>query len=336
LPFIQGISASLLARSQSSPDLLAASDVLACCAVALLPWCHRPETQALVSSLLAERAEADVEARRSLTESIEADRFALLNPAGTFGDFYYLPLRLSKTLGWLATSVLTARALGRPEPHEADVRRLFELLANNYSGAAVAMSDEQAPHIYLFVKACQACGWGDLARPILQRLFASITSVAGAVSRVELDPTQAFMYTMLRGVGQPAFDLKLVANPSQFVASLLLAGAAYGLAPEWNPQLRLLDGKFAHIYLPDDYAQFGTDVIANGNNYTYQIGHGVWTLEDTVSDFDSRCRPRVEQNPTIQQGETRALCVLSSYLFPNRIAYFLESDVEREADESEK
>ena len=332
LPFIRGISSSLLARSKSSPDLLASSDVLACCAVSLLPWCQRPETQALVRTLLTDRAEVDAEARRSLAESIESDKFALLSPTNAFGDFYYLPLRVSKTLGWLATSALTAQALGISEPHQADVRRLFELIINNYAGAIVAMSDEQASHYYLFVKACQIYGWDALARPVLQKLFESMTGVGGAVSNIELEPARAFTYTMLRGLGQPTYDLKLIANPSQFIASLLFTGAAYGMASEWNPELRSLDGKFASIYLPDDYAQFGLEVIPNGNNYTYQIGHGVWTLEEAANDFDSRCRPNIEQNQTIELGETRALCVLSSYLFPDRIAYFLESINCREAD----
>jgi hypothetical protein len=59
-------------------------------------------------------------------------------------------------------------------------------------------------------------------------------------------------------------------------------------------------------------------------NYTFTIGHDVWTLADLVNLFDRNCRPGLQDNESIRQPEVKALCVLASYLFPNRIPYFLE------------
>lgn len=325
LPFIRGVATSLRARAAASADLLAESNALACCAVALLPYCQDENARSSVRDLLKERALFDKQAREALLQSLQQDRYNLLSPVGSAGDFYYLPIRVSRILGWLGISALIDEILGLSDAQLRDeIQGLIDPVLEYYSGSVAAMSDEQASSVCLFIKACQMCEWDDPARAVLNRYFDSTISVAGAIARGELELDKTLLYILVRGMGQAHQAYKLLAAPSEFIAVLMLCGEAYGLADEWDTRLIALDHKSVNFYLPDDYLAFSAEHISNGQNYTFSIGNGVWSLADLAGEFKKNCWPQIEGNETISQNETRALCILSSYLFPNRVPYFLE------------
>lgn len=235
VPFLRGVATSMSTRSASSPDLLAESDVIACCALALLPFANHLETQALIRDLLRERSFYNEHGRRTLRQSLEANRFALLNVAWGPSDFHYLPIRVSKTIGWLASDIVIDHVLGRVDQNKNEsIRSLLGSIVNIYQGSLVAMSDQQAPHIYLLTKACKLCGWDDLAAVVLNATFKSFVSVRGAVARVDLEPSKAFDYTIARAFGQPDHDINMIARPSQLLAALMLSGSPIGLAEDWD------------------------------------------------------------------------------------------------------
>ena len=273
LPFVRGMATSFRARSSSSPDLLAESDVLACCAIALLPFQEDGASRVLARELMAERRSVDDTIRAALTESISSDWYALLSPSAPLGDFYYLPLRVSRILGWLASTILVDDLLGAEDRAEEDVRRTIALVVDAYEGSLVALSDEQAPHVFLLAKACQLRGWEDLGRRILRPYFDSLESVGGSVSRAGLESAEAFRYVMQRAAGQLGQELKILAGPSQFIPSLMVAGAAFGLDGEWNRRLLAFDGRYLDLYLPHDYREFGAKNIK-----TALISTRVWAM----------------------------------------------------------
>ena len=326
LPFVRGVATSFRARSSSSPDLLAESDVLACCAIALLPFQEDDAGRVLARDLMAERRSVDETIRAALTESVSSDQYALLSPSAPLGDFYYLPLRVSRILGWLASTILVDDLLGAEDRAEEDVRRTIALVVDAYEGSLVALSDEQAPHVFLLAKACQLRGWEDLGRRILRPYFDSLESVGGSVSRVGLESAEAFRYVMQRAAGQLGQDLKILAGPSQFIPGLMLAGAAFGFDGEWNRHLLAFDGRYSDLYLPHDYGEFGAKNIQNGTNFNPRVGHDFWTLSDLVEQFEATHCPAMASNETIRAGEARGLCVLAAYLLPDRMPYFLECD----------
>jgi Caspase domain len=324
-PFIRGVATSLSTRASSSADLLAESDVMACCALALLPLAQDGEKQALIRDFVREWSLFNEQARSSLDESLKANRFALLNTAMAPSDFYYLPIRVSKVLGWLASEVIIDDALNNIDRGKNDsIRSLAESVISLYSGSLTAMSDEQAPYIYLFAKACRLSGWDDLMVVVLNKMFESFISVEGAVAKAELEPGRAFNYTIARSYEQPAIEIVNIAQPSQLLASLMLCGMGSSIAAEWDSRLIQLDHKTTNIFIPGSYLDFGAEVIYEGTNNTFRIGHDVWSIEDLERLFETSCRPRIEDNGLIQLPEVRVVSILASYLFPNRLPYFLE------------
>lgn len=325
VPFIRGVATSLSASASSSTDLLAEAGAMSCCALAILPFAGDAEKRALVRDFVRERSLYMEQARIELGQSLEATRFALLNTAGAPSDFFYLPIRVSKTLGWIASEIVIDSILGEDDQRKNEsVRSLIEKIAGTYSGVLVSMSDEQAPYIYLLAKACRLRGWDDSASIILGAMFESFVSVRGAIARVDLEPSMVYDYTIARAYGHPGNDFDSLAHPSQLLAALMLCGSVLGTADDWDRQMVHLDHNSTNIFLPDDYMDFGAEVIYEGVNYSFTIGHDVWTLADLVSFFNKNCRPSIQGNETIRTPEVRALCILASCLFPNRVPYFLE------------
>jgi hypothetical protein len=325
VPFMRGVATSMSSRAASSPDLLAESDVMAASALALLPFTELDEKRALIRSFLRERSFYNHQGMAALKQSLENNRFALLNMARAQSDFYFLPVRLSKTIGWLASEVVIDHILGNvDEAKNESIHQLLDLVVNTYRGSLVAMSDQQAPYTYVFATACKLCGWDDLAKLVLKATFESFVSVKGAIARVNIQASNAFDYTIGRSFGEPDLDSNLIARPSQLLAALMLSGVTHELAEDWDRLLISLDHKSTNIFLPDNYLDFGAEVIYEGVNYTFTIGHDVWTLGDLVTLFDKNCRSSIQDNESIRSAEVKALGVCAACLFPDRIPIFLE------------
>jgi hypothetical protein len=96
------------------------------------------------------------------------------------------------------------------------------------------------------------------------------------------------------------------------------------LAKDWDKLLISLDHGSANIFLPDNYLDFGAEVIYQGVNHTFTIGHDVWTLGDLEVLFDKNCKSSIESNRSIRSAEVKALGIAASCLFPDRIPFFLE------------
>jgi Caspase domain len=325
VPFIRGVATSMGVRASASRDLLAESEVISCCAVALLPYAHKDEVRLFLRELLLERLSLDMNARRSLRDSIKEHRFALVNPVNMLSELFYLPIRISKTLGWLASSVKIDMLLGVENTNDReDARASMQMIVDNYGGSLVAVSDEQAPYIYLFAKVCQACGWQDLGRTVLRQLFENIVSTCGDVTKPEIEPSEAFEYCLARSVGKPPQNFRILARPSQLLGTLLRLGSDFGLADDWDPKMLSLDHKTATMFLPDDYSDFGAKVIERGRNHTFRIGDIIWTIGDFMEKFEKDFKTAIVENKTILSAEMSAACLLAPNLFPDRIAYFLE------------
>lgn len=322
--FLRGVASSFRDRAEASQDLFAPSDALACCAVALLSLAEKAEPAELVRQLLSEKRDLDAILRGRLMESVRSDRFALLNEAVALADFFLLPIRISRVLGWLAAGTLAEDMLGTLDDQAAQSYvELARLIMETYRGSLVAMSDAQAPHVYLFMKACDTLGEENLAREVLSAYFESLEKVGGFVACDDAESTEALRYLVGRMAGQPGSNHNVVANPVRFLPALLLPGEQLGLEADWNRRLRAFDGKFMEVFVPADHKEFGMPRIPTGTNHHPRLGHGIWRLQELAQWFERTVEPAVSADELLQSPEPKALCVLASYLFSDRLPYFL-------------
>ena len=106
---------------------------------------------------------------------------------------------------------------------------------------------------------------------------------------------------------------------------LLLPGAHLGMAGEWNGRLHTFDGRYMDFFLPENYGEFGFPHVPNGTNFDPRLGHRIWTLDQLQEWFEEDHKPTIARNETIAAAETKAACLLASYLLPDRMPYFLET-----------
>jgi hypothetical protein len=110
-----------------------------------------------------------------------------------------------------------------------------------------------------------------------------------------------------------------------FLPALLLLGARLGLDTAWNPRLQTLDGKLLEFFVPGDHKEFGMRRVPTGANVLPRLGHEFFTLRELIEWFSSNVRPALSKDPSLDLAETKALGVLASYLYPDRVPYFLEA-----------
>ena len=75
-----------------------------------------------------------------------------------------------------------------------------------------------------------------------------------------------------------------------------------------------LDGIDLNAFIPFKYGEFGSELIREGTNAGFKIGHDIFTVEELENAW-----PLV---PVPTEGE-RAAAMLASLLFPDRTAWFL-------------
>ena len=324
IAFLQGLSPTLMLSAQSSSDSFAPSQCLATCAASLLPWIHMDNARRYTRDALRHLMTLNESRWKELLALVKTRRHALLNSREIVADIYYLPMRIAKTLGWIGLSTALARLL--PELDDRSDSERFDLVSRiveEYAAAIVSVSEEQAPHLYVFVKACLLSGRRDLAERVTNSYFGSLVERKGNITRPGTDGVGALRYMLSLGHEQFRPPEWRPANPSQLLAILLLLGSTLGLGRAWD--LRALDRKVLGVFLPADYRDFTQSVIEKGVNHTQQVGFGVWSLKGFREQFDRAFKESLSSRTSAFLPEEAALCTISALLFPDRVPLLLEA-----------
>jgi len=321
---VQGLTRTLSTRARESSELLAPSQCLATCAVSLLPYIESEMVKSYTLAALREIMALDIEVWSELLTSVKSDKNSLLSNVGIMADLYYLPMRITRILGWVGLSIVAELLI--PELNDGNDSLRFSLaseLVNRYDDSLVAVSDEQAPSLYVFLTACLLKSQKELAESVLAHYFASFADRKGNVNRAGTDGAQAFRYILSLGPEEHRPQDWRPANPSHLLPVLLLFGAKLGLGTVWD--LRVIDRVFGAFFIPTNYRNFGRKVIDQGMNYTQQIGFGLWSLSDFNKEFERAIKESFTPDTIGFSKEGAALCTISSLLFPDRLPLLLES-----------
>lgn len=319
----QSLVRTLSVRAGESSELLASSQCLSACAVSLLPNIDSPIVRSYTRAIFREIVAFDVAVCKELLMAVEAENHTLLSNVGVMADLYYLPLRITRILGWIGLSVVVESLM--PELNDGNDSLRFSLataLVNRYSDSLVTVSDEQASSLYVFLKACLLKNQTGLAEHVATSYFASFAERKGNVNRAGTDGVQAYRYILSLGPEQFRPEDWRPANPSHLLPVLLLFGAKLGLGRMWD--LRAIDRVWGAFFIPTNYRDFGHKVIDQGINYTQQIGFGVWSLSDFSREFERAMKESFTPDTIGFSNEGKALCSISALLFPDRLPLLLE------------
>lgn len=319
--FFRGLSTSLGSFAADSKELLAESHVIDCLITVLLGRESQAGVASLVRDLLSDRCDFFPEASRRV-QSLLQERFGLVNHQHALADLFFLPVRITSTLGWISSHLLIANLLGRPAAEEYNTaRRIADDIIEKWGDSIVAMSDVQATGVFSFGVLCYDAGWSDLAEQFIARMFCDLALSKGVVARLGLTPAQMLQYLTGRSDDLVHIYPRLLANPSNVLSATLLCGAIFCLDDVWDPDLIRLDHRACNFFIPDSYAAFGEVPIEAGVNHGLNIGHGVWTLDDLRSFLRGK-RTDIGRAAAGLTPSQLASAIAASHALPDRLPLF--------------
>ena len=317
---LRGLATSMRAAAVKSSDVFAEACVLFACAEPLLARVDDIVAAQVAQQLLDEAANALAQARRWLLANLPADRFCLLADGNGLADLYFLPLRISRILGWLALGLELARLRGEPDSTaESEVREIAELLIRDYSTSMVPRSDAQAPSVLLFISTARSRGWVEASEIVAACYFCGFVEAHGIVSPPDLARADSFDFVVGLAAGPEHVQPRLRANPTQFLSALLLCGVALTLDDDWDVELSALDHQSAYIFVPASYLRFGDTLVEEGQNFGFQIGRDVFTLSDFRAFMREQVLPASQSASAGLSSLAVSLALVASCLQPDRL-----------------
>lgn len=324
IPFLQMLTRTLAFNAGESGDILAKSQCLAASAVFLLPSIANKSTSKYVADTFSEILATDAEAWQRLSTSLVTDPFAICDRHYPNADLYLLPIRITKVLGWIGWNTIAEHLVPSIQNGSEEMRfRLASQIVDKYESSLVAVSEAQAPFLYVFIKGCLLRGQVDLASKVVNIYYWSLSEKRGNITDAMPDARRVLSY--FKSIGASGMENKRwrPANPLAFLSVLLLAGNTLGITSAWS--LRSLDRKYAGFYIPNDYLIFGRKIMDDGTNYLRKVGFDFWNATEFALQFDNVVKRTLPSVTKDLSNEAIALISLAALLLPDRLPMCLES-----------
>lgn len=319
---ISGLVRSFSSVAASEGELLAQPLTVATCLVALLPWWDDPAVRTLVKQELELDFTRTGILFQQLRDEIQVNESRLFGTTGLAADLYYLPVRITRLLGLIGTQAIIGRLLGfETDDSRAPHREFVTTLLQTYPKLLVALDDEQAAPLYIFLKAARLCGWNEIGAEVVQNYYIDAAVHGGTFNRLDSDGAGALEHLLILIKSELAMQNRSPANPSSLLPIIILGGMWFDCGQEWD--LSAFDRRNIGLFLPEDYRDFSQEIIARGITHTWKIGFGVWQPEQLFAEFNAVIRSR--ESDAVLSVEAHCLCVLAALLFPDRIPLNLES-----------
>ena len=318
---VSGLIGSFLPVLEADGDMLAKHFCVAACLTPLLPWVHDQS----VLELVRQQLQLDFERTNKLLEELlcelRSNASCLLSHNGLLSDIYYLPLRIMRLLGLVGMLALIGGLLDfNTEASTSFHREFVSTLISIYPNLLVALDDEQAAPLYIFLKAAQHFDWEREGKAVVQSLYCDAAIRGGVFNRLGSDGEGAFEHFLIISESELASKERIPANPSILLPIILLGGVWFECNADWD--LRAFDRRNMGMFFPNNYRDFSEEIISQGFTHTQQVGFGIWHADELASYFDGIISTR-EHDATLAP-ELQALCMLASMLSPNRVPFCLE------------
>ncbi|MEY9717895.1 hypothetical protein ABIA22_000385 [Sinorhizobium fredii] len=320
--FVEGLANTFGPRIRQYGDLYGEAQLYAACAASLLKLIENGNfADQIAQDLIRRTVQCVNEANEALLSQLREDKYALLAPRSGFADLYFLPIRVLSVLGWIGAAAQAAKLVGHPTLLSKTVAvDLIELMLAEYSQSVVAISDEQTPFYVAFAAGCDTLGCTEAAELVSGFLFSSLCDSRGQLSASGLtgDRALAFLDAKISGDFSEVDDT--LARPTSLLPALILHYHGMGMADVVDRSMKTFDHVNMNLFVPSTYRNF-CDVVIDGVNYSYQVGHSVWCVADLVGEW-KKIRIKIDEDPALTSTSLRVGALLASLLRPDREAWF--------------
>ncbi len=314
--FVERFRDATLERATLSSDVFRQSQVCAALAVSMLPYIASAEVRCCIDRLVNATGRLLLDAGSALLKHLQRDPFCLLaTRGGGISELFYLPIRISKVLGWMGAAPALVNDESRRRESEELFASILQLILEHYSGSIVSMSDAQAPYWAIALSTAARLRLGENADELAGRIFASLTACGGRVARWDIAADSVFNYVLARSQNAYAGVPELVERPNETLTVLLKAAPLLELDEVFDHDLWKLDGVSFAAYLNPVFTEYGGETMNHGRNLAWAIGHDVFRVSDLVRSWPGDA-------PTPPDSTTAASAVLGALLFPDRTPWF--------------
>jgi hypothetical protein len=316
---VQRLTGGLLDRAKGADDAFQEIEVRTTAVISLLDYCG---TWTVIDKYVLDEIQTVCDltsaAISAAAKAIEDYQYALITRKGGMSELYVLPIRISKLIGWTGALYHFYALLSQRDRFPSAVfLNLLNALIENYPLSISLMCDNQAPYLALGLTAAHQLGFREQGETLLSCLLNSAVGVRGQIADAHIPNGEILRYLLARLEGNFGEALSLVAKPSESLAVLLRAAPLFGLTDEFDHALEELDHVNLNAYFAHDYQRFAQQYIEGGENATFTIGHGIWTVGDlhAVWPFDLALPP---PNSAVACG-----AIAASLIFPDRVPWFV-------------
>lgn len=317
--FLDRFSNAAAERANQSDDVFRTAEVLGACAAALLPFGSESDFSDNALRSIASRAFTSAErALEVAVSALKKDKYALLARRGGLSDLFYLPVRITKLLGWAGAIVHFKRETGASaDATKAAFASLLDSVIEYYSTSITSMSDSQSAPLALALTATKVLNLQEQGEAIASLMFSSFIACRSKVAASGIESQEVLDYLLFRLESNFSLNPSLVAQPSELLTVLLKCSSLFDLVDVFDETLHELDYVHFSSYVPDDFDNFGDERIEGGRNFTYWIGHDIWRVADLENSWPSIASMR----PPSVGGYCGAL--LAALVFPDRVPWFV-------------
>ena len=314
---IRQLAETFVIAAQEQTDQMVVAEVFSAAGLCLMAYSvENEETDACVAELFRKAKDAAAQKLMILAEHLKADDSFLVRGVRVPYEFFYLPIRLLKILGWSAGVYLMS-----DESEKSEARRTFddllETILDHYSLSLIAISEIQSPYLAIIGAIFRESEQTERLERLLSPIYHSLAINNGRISSISLDGTKAFDYLCAKVSDELDKSPELIAQPSEFIAVCMRLSSFAGLQDVFDDMLHLLDRTTINTYLPDQFRNIGADTIESGQNYSMRIGHEIFTVAEFEQNWPT------SQNIHPSGGAELHGAILASLVFPDRTPWFL-------------
>lgn len=326
--FLLGTAEGLSMRVSERPDVFSEIEVLASCGAAFLPIIEEPNAEQSFLVLLDKILQSASRAFETLETDLTEPN-ALLSIRSGLNDFYILPIRIAKLLGWVALIQKIQADLNAREILSDDrTATILEGITSNYALSFVCVSDEQAPYLMLFSQMRGIAEQNETFLFPIRCYLNDFIERKGKITASDISGEDILKYLIRRHSNNYSGITDILAHPSELLSVLLQAAAYAGMDEEIDPYMQKIDHLPFNIFLAEDISTFSEVRIENGTNITMKIGSevgaGVFTLDDFRENFANICNPRIQTLREDKKPETMIAAALASFMIPDRVPWILK------------